>query len=205
MKRFLLCLVVLSIVPMLNAADWPQWRGLHGDSKSPETGILKQWPKGGPKVAWQINTIGTGYSAPVIAGEQLFIAGARNGKAELIALNVKTGKEQWKLPFAKPYGFKGNNWGGGPRASLCVDGDRVYALSGDGTLVCANVKTGKENWHINYVKDFDGEVDPEGGAPKIYAFGFSAAPFIDEDHVICQTGGRKGCLTALNKKTGKAV
>ena len=28
--------------------DWPQWRGPDRTGKSTETGLLKQWPAGGP-------------------------------------------------------------------------------------------------------------------------------------------------------------
>src|SRR6516162_9045816 len=35
----------------LTAADWPQWRGPDRDGLSKETGLLKEWPKDGPKLA----------------------------------------------------------------------------------------------------------------------------------------------------------
>ena len=33
-------------------ADWPQWRGVNRDGRSPETGLLKTWPSGGPQQLW---------------------------------------------------------------------------------------------------------------------------------------------------------
>ena len=38
-------------------SDWPQWRGPERDGNSKETGLLKQWPAGGPKLLWQLNDI----------------------------------------------------------------------------------------------------------------------------------------------------
>ena len=35
------------------AADWPQWRGPRRDGVSQETGLLKEWPRGGPKLLWR--------------------------------------------------------------------------------------------------------------------------------------------------------
>jgi len=32
------------------AADWPQFRGPQRDGISRETGVLKSWPKDGPKL-----------------------------------------------------------------------------------------------------------------------------------------------------------
>lgn len=34
-------------------ADWPQWRGPERTGLSTETGLLKQWPAEGPKLAWR--------------------------------------------------------------------------------------------------------------------------------------------------------
>ncbi|HWQ93229.1 MAG TPA: serine/threonine protein kinase, partial [Clostridia bacterium] len=36
-----------------DAADWPQWRGPDRDGVSKETGLLQQWPAGGPTLAWK--------------------------------------------------------------------------------------------------------------------------------------------------------
>ena len=47
------------------AADWPQFRGPARDGISGETGLLRAWPDGGPKVAWT-TPVGQGYSAAAI-------------------------------------------------------------------------------------------------------------------------------------------
>jgi len=38
--------------------DWPQWRGPARDDLSKETGLLKQWPEGGPKKLWSFTNAG---------------------------------------------------------------------------------------------------------------------------------------------------
>ena len=40
--------------------DWPQWRGPNRDGISAEKGLLKEWPKGGPPLAWQAKGAGEG-------------------------------------------------------------------------------------------------------------------------------------------------
>ena len=54
------------------ADDWPQWQGPARNAVSKETGLLKEWPKDGPPLAWKVTGIGGGYSAPSIAGGQIF-------------------------------------------------------------------------------------------------------------------------------------
>jgi hypothetical protein len=50
----LLTALVALTSPALQAAgsDWPQWRGADRTDLSPETGLLKSWPEGGPKRVW---------------------------------------------------------------------------------------------------------------------------------------------------------
>ena len=45
--------VVLACLPFLIAADWPQHLGPNRDSHSPETGLLREWPKDGPATVWK--------------------------------------------------------------------------------------------------------------------------------------------------------
>jgi hypothetical protein len=40
------------------ADDWPQWQGLNRTAHSKETGLLKEWPKDGPPLAWKIKGLG---------------------------------------------------------------------------------------------------------------------------------------------------
>ena len=36
----------------IKGGDWPQWRGPERNGISTETGLLREWPKGGPKLLW---------------------------------------------------------------------------------------------------------------------------------------------------------
>ena len=64
-------------------ADWPCWRGVHGDAKSPVTGIIKDWSRG-LKQVWEVNYLCQGqgsatWSAPVIQGDRLVVCGRAEG------------------------------------------------------------------------------------------------------------------------------
>ena len=47
-------------VSVAGASDWPQWRGPNRDGISRETGLLKEWPDGGPQVLWRV-PLGEGF------------------------------------------------------------------------------------------------------------------------------------------------
>lgn len=71
MSRMLTTLVLLASLPAFAADpgqfDWPQWRGPDRTGLSRETGLLKEWPEGGPKQVWKITGLGDGYSTPSVS------------------------------------------------------------------------------------------------------------------------------------------
>ena len=111
--------------------EWPAWRGPDRNGLSPETGLLKSWPEGGPKLAWKITGLGDGYSTVSVAGGRLFVLGSKGRDEYVIALDVKDGRELWSAKVGAEAGSYA-----GPRSTPTVDGDRVYALSSNGKLVC---------------------------------------------------------------------
>ena len=68
LETLLSLLFFFLLVPALARADeWPQWRGERRDGVWRETGILRKYPAGGPRVVWR-QRIGPGYAGPSVAG-----------------------------------------------------------------------------------------------------------------------------------------
>lgn len=190
-------------------ADWPQWRGLKRDGVSAEAGLLKSWPKDGPKLLWTYKNAGAGYSTPSIVGDRLYLQGARGDSEFVFALDLKANppKEVWAVKVGPTFTWKGNEWNVGPSAAPVVDGGMVYALGGQGDLVCVGAD-GKEVWRKSLPRDLGGEVNPIGGGttePTPLGWGYTTSPLVDGDHLIVVPGGPKGLVAALNKKTGATV
>src|SRR4029079_2282635 len=57
---------------MAAADDWPQWQGPDRNAISRERGLLQEWTKEGPPLAWKIKGLGGGHSTPSIAGGRIF-------------------------------------------------------------------------------------------------------------------------------------
>ena len=84
--------------------DWPQWRGPNRDGHSVETGLLHEWPKEGPPVAWKVENVGVGYSSVVAVGDRVFSLGDLEGVEHAICLSAKDGSLIWAVqpdPVAK--------------------------------------------------------------------------------------------------------
>ena len=45
------------------ASDWTQWQGPDRNAVSRETGLLQEWPKDGPPLAWKANGSARGWAA----------------------------------------------------------------------------------------------------------------------------------------------
>ncbi|HEX4644331.1 MAG TPA: PQQ-binding-like beta-propeller repeat protein, partial [Verrucomicrobiae bacterium] len=124
--------------------DWPRFLGPHADGTSAETGLLDKWPKSGPPMLWE-KTLGTGYSAPSILGNQLVVH-HRLGNEEIVeCLDANTGASLWHYnypsQFIDPYGY--NN---GPRACPLLTANLCYTFGAEGKLICLELKTGKLVW-----------------------------------------------------------
>jgi hypothetical protein len=54
------------------AADWPWIYGPRRNSTSDQKGLLRTWPKEGPKVLWTA-PVGAGFGAPAIVGNKIYL------------------------------------------------------------------------------------------------------------------------------------
>ena len=191
------CFLVLSFASAGRVAgdDWPAWRGPDRDGICRETGLLPQWPKDGPPLAWKTKGLGEGYSGPAIVGDRLYTMGDRDGKEWVLALDLAhQGKEVWAVPIGD-IRHKGSGFPG-PRATPSIDAERLYTLGINGDLVCMSIADGKIVWRHDLVKDFGG---------RIPNWGYAESPLIDGPWVVCTPGEKKATLVALDKLDGKPI
>ena len=193
---FVATVIVVGAVSMSGqsaAVDWPQWRGPDRTGVSTETGLLAQWPRSGPPVAWSAAMLGAGYGAVSVQGDRVYLQGMRNNQSVVSTLNRADGKPVW-VRILGPAGD--NDRGPGPRSTPTIDGDRLYALSETGDLACLRVSDGTVVWQRNILKEFKGE--------NPYWL-LSESPLVDGNLVIVTPGGRGAGMVALDKMSGKTV
>jgi outer membrane protein assembly factor BamB len=175
------------------AALWPQWRGPNRDGISKETGLLKQWPADGPPLIWKATGAGRGYSSFSISDGKLFTMGLRGDREYVIAFDLATGKEAWATPHGSAFR---NDRGDGPRGTPTIDGDRIYALGGNGDLSVLEARTGKIVWTKNVLKEFGG---------SNITWGISESPLVLGNKVLVNPGGPNASIVALNKTDGSVI
>jgi outer membrane protein assembly factor BamB len=198
MKRGFRLLAVMGLVAttsLLTAADWPQWRGPDRTGVSRETGLLREWPEGGPKLLWKNEDVGKGFSTPSEAEGRVYLLGNDDDNEFVLALDAKNGKKVWSREIGKVGPNRGPQYPGA-RSTPTMAGDVLYALGSDGDLVCLETAEGKERWRKNLRTDF-------GGVPGNWAY--SESPLVDGDKVVCTPGGKDATLVALDRKDGTVV
>ena len=173
------------------ADDWPAFRGPNRDGVCKETGLLKEWPKDGPKVAWTAKGMGLGYGTPIVTKGTIFGMGTREGKDGVWAIKEADGAPIWFTAFDDPRKTNQNN---GPSATPTYDDGVIFAVSSNGKLVALDAEKGEKKWQRDYVEEFKG---------KVPSWGFTDSVLIDGDKLICTPGGSKAGLVALDKKTGQ--
>jgi outer membrane protein assembly factor BamB len=177
--------------------DWPQWQGPDRTAVSKESGLLQEWPKGGPSLAWEAKGLGGGYSGPSVAAGRVFGMSNRGNDEVVWALAESDGKELWATRLGPAYSAQSRPQGKeGPGCTPTIDGDLAYALGLGGDLACLRVADGKIVWRKSLTADF-------GGTPPPWSY--RESPLIDGDRLIVTPGGQEATLVALNKKTGDVV
>lgn len=186
-------LMISLCVSLAPAADWPQFRGPDRDGKSPETGLLAQWPADGLTPIWVAEGLGEGYASAVIAGGTIFTTGmlGEDKQGHLHAFDLE-GKRLWSTP----YGPEWEKTYPGSRYTPTIDDDRAYLISGHGLVCCFDTTSGALLWQRDVAKDFG------GAAP---AMGFAESLLIDGERLIVTPGGPDASVVALNKADGETL
>ena len=175
----------------VQASDYHQWRGIERDGVSKETGLLKEWPEGGPKLLWSVEGIGAGFSSPSIFNGSLYITGTSD-KVEFLSAYDLDGNMKWKKEYGKAYTKSYPD----ARTSPTVDGNSIYVVSGTGQVVCFDAASGDIKWLVEALNNFQG---------KQGSWGTAESPLIVDNKVIYTPCGKRTTVVALDKETGETV
>jgi outer membrane protein assembly factor BamB len=194
-------LVAAAWAASVGQPDWPSFRGADRTGVSQETGLLEEWPEGGPPLVWETKGAGRGYASLAVAGDRIYTLGDAPSTAEdqdeyLLAFDRQSGQPLWKLKTGAAWKEGQPNWRSS-RSTPTADGDLVFAITPAGEIVCGESATGTERWRKNLKQDFAGK--------KGDGWGYSESVLIDGDRLICTPGGEYDTMVALDKHDGKLI
>jgi outer membrane protein assembly factor BamB len=198
------CLVATLILPSVarsaDAEGWPTFRGPQRTGVAADTGLLKTWPNGGPRLLWEAEGAGRGYASLAIADGKIYTLGdglstASDDDEHLVCFDQSSGEQLWATKTGSAWNKGQPHWQGS-RSTPTIDDDRVYVLTAEGELISFKT-SGEELWRKHLKQDFSGK--------KADGWGYSESVLIDGDRLVCTPGGGKNTMIALDKRSGDTL
>jgi outer membrane protein assembly factor BamB len=180
------------------AADWRQWRGFSRNGLASHKVDFDKLPAE-LKAEWSV-PVGTGYAAPIVAGDRVFAFTRQQGREVVQALDRATGKPLWKADYPAP--FKKNpaaiSMQDGPFATpLLYNNTHLVTWGASGILSCFDAATGKLLWR----NDYSAQQKTDDGFT-----GAAASPIGNNGRIYLHTGDdRGGRFLALDARNGKQI
>lgn len=183
-----LCAILAGLEARQNQVEG--WRGPNRDGAFTFS-VPKAWPDQ-LTLKWKVD-VGTGYSAPIVAGDRVY-AFSRQGEDEVMrALDAGTGRTIWETKYNatyKPNPAATRTHGTGPKSTPTFADGRLYTLGMTGAVTAFDAASGKLLWQ-----------KPGGPVEPLYHTAMS--PLVERGLVVVHVGGHgNGALTAFDARTG---
>ena len=176
---------------MSTGQEATRWRGINSGGIYSVEQLLPVWPAEGPQVLWSFTGLGKGFSSPAFANNKIYINGMIDGQAILFVLDLN-GKELQQFKYGKEF----EESYPGVRSSPTIVGDLVYLLTGNGKMVCFDLKAGKPVWEKELFTQMDG---------ANITWGITETPVIEGEKLFLTPGGKTNNVVALNRLTGETI
>ncbi|HYV09503.1 MAG TPA: PQQ-binding-like beta-propeller repeat protein [Pyrinomonadaceae bacterium] len=224
MKRLAIAVLLNLFAVIVNAQNWPSFRGPNASGVAEGTNPPITWDlEKSQNVLWKTDIPGLSHSSPIVWGNNVFVITAVSSEAKptfkakdrgiglanddvshtwmIFALDKRNGRVIWTekayegVPRAKRH-VKATQANSTP----ATDGRYVVALFGSEGLACYDIK-GKLLW-----KQDLGVLNPGLWDDKESSWGHASSPIIYRDLAIVQADGHKqSFIAAFNLKDGKQV
>jgi outer membrane protein assembly factor BamB len=219
LRRTFIALLLLPVLLTTTIASdrWPQFRGPGSTGVAEDPSLPESW-SATENVAWKTEIPGTGWSSPVVWGDQIFVTsvvstvkgeepkkglyfgGERGAPTDphrwvVYSVDWKSGKIRWESEVHRGVPVISRHLKNSYASETPVtDGERLYAYFGNVGLFCFDMK-GKKLWEKKF--------------PVVktrFGWGTAASPILHKDHLyIVNDNDEKSFIIALNKKTGQEV
>lgn len=174
--------------------SFPQFLGPDRNATLPGIDLSKDWLGNPPELLWR-KPVGEAWSGFAISGRRAITQEQEGGDERTVCYDLLSGEELWESRSNARYD---NPLGGvGPRATVAIEGGRVYALGATGEFSCLDIESGERLWGFNLL---------ESHSAPLPDWGVAGSPLIHGNLVILSAGGKDGnSLVAYDTGTGDLV
>ena len=150
MRKLGVLAVFLFSLTVVQAENWPQWRGPALNGVSNEKNLPVKWTTE-ENIVWKVAMSGVSGSTPIIWRDRIFLNAAAGDNLELWCVDKTKGEVLWKKPLgAGNVKMRKHNMSS---PSPVTDGRNVYVMTGTGVLAAYDFN-GKEVWSRDIQKDY---------------------------------------------------
>lgn len=189
-----LALLSASVPLPARAADWPAWRGPHGNGVCQEASLPLNW-SATENVAWKTPLPGPGNSTPIVSTGQVFVtcASEKGAVRSVLCFDRADGKPLWRHDTKFIGDEPTHETNPYCSASPVTDGRRVFASHGSAGVVACDAFDGKLLWHRDL-------------GPARHIWGNASSPVLHDNKLILLWGpGPEARLVALDPESGRAL
>jgi outer membrane protein assembly factor BamB len=168
-------LSLLACVSAAHAENWPEFRGPGRQGISTETNLPLKWNQN-ENILWKSAIPGDSWSTPIIWGDRVFLTTAteEGQSCRILCLEATSGKTLWDKEVFRQKPRKKEQRNSYATPSPVTDGEKVYAVYGDGSFVAVNFQ-GEVVWtNRNY--------------PFYSQHGLGASPILSGDDSVIYVG-----------------
>ena len=190
--RLLTVLLLTFSGAVLQAENWPGWRGPNHDGSTSESGLPGKFSPT-EMVRWQVPMPGPAASTPVVWGEHVFVTSTREKDQKLlgICLDARTGAVRWEREIGTGFRQDERSTFAGP--SPVTDGKRVIFMFGTGDLAAFDF-AGKALWTRQLHADY---------GSFAYLWTYSSSPLLYEGRLYVQVLQRDATFEGNGTQRGK--
>jgi len=147
--------ILVAILAVSSAQDWPQFRGPGGRGVSTATGLPVEWAKD-RGIRWKIDLPGRGLSSPVVAGGRLYVTACSGPEQEVLhvlCFDARTGAKLWERRFRATGPTQCNSKTCMAAPTPAADATRIFALFATGDLAALD-RDGGLLWYRSLCGDY---------------------------------------------------
>lgn len=191
-KNFVVIVILLSVVSLSRAQDWPGWRGKNRDGKVENFTAPETWPKQLTKV-WE-EEVGLGDASVSMVNGKLYLCTKQGADEVGLCIDTVSGKQIWRTVLnPAPEVTGGASSHPGPRSTPTIANGKVYTIGAGGFLNCLDANSGKVIWKNENFKE-------------VPAFFAAMSPLVLDEMCITHLNGHdNGTIVAFNVENGNVL
>ncbi len=174
-KFYIFLVLVLLVLSITRADDWPQWRGPYFNGSTNEKNLPTDWSKT-DNIAWSVDLTGCSAATPIISGDRIFLSGIDSDRDMLMAMcfDRRSGKLIWQHDIKKGIGRDTKSTYAA--ASPVTNGKIVVFFYANGDMVCFDFN-GNRQWARNIHDDY---------GPFAFQWTFASSPTLFKGKLYLQ-------------------